>query len=121
VGGYLIDAILVGAVAGLIAVVVFHAHATTPVYFGLLVEFIYATVLITVWHGQTLGMKALGIRCVDPTGGEVSWGRSAGRAAVHAVLGIIFFLGFVDLLWPAWDKRNQTLHDKAASTLVIKL
>jgi uncharacterized RDD family membrane protein YckC len=26
---------------------------------------------------------------------------------------------FVDLLWVAWDKRNQTLHDKFARTVVI--
>ena len=26
----------------------------------------------------------------------------------------------VDLLWPIWDKRNQTLHDKFANTLIVR-
>jgi uncharacterized RDD family membrane protein YckC len=26
----------------------------------------------------------------------------------------------IDLLWPAWDKRNQTLHDKFANTLLVR-
>lgn len=26
----------------------------------------------------------------------------------------------VDLLWPIWDKRNQTLHDKFAKTLIVR-
>ena len=28
--------------------------------------------------------------------------------------------GLVDLLWPLWDERNQTLHDKIVSSYVIK-
>ena len=34
-----------------------------------------------------------------------------------------FFLGLpflLDLLWPLWDERNQTLHDKIVSSYVIK-
>jgi len=27
---------------------------------------------------------------------------------------------FLDLLWPLWDRRNQTLHDKAAGTVVLR-
>jgi uncharacterized RDD family membrane protein YckC len=27
---------------------------------------------------------------------------------------------FIDLLWVAWDKHNQTLHDKFARTVVIR-
>jgi uncharacterized RDD family membrane protein YckC len=26
----------------------------------------------------------------------------------------------IDLLWPIWDKRNQTLHDKFANTLLVR-
>ncbi|MFI5035495.1 MAG: RDD family protein [Acidimicrobiales bacterium] len=39
----------------------------------------------------------------------------------HAVVAFLFFIPLlVDLLWPAWDKRNQTLHDKIAGTLVLR-
>jgi hypothetical protein len=27
---------------------------------------------------------------------------------------------YLDLLWPLWDRQNQTLHDKVASTLVVR-
>jgi uncharacterized RDD family membrane protein YckC len=36
---------------------------------------------------------------------------------------IVFVLSvphFIDLIWVAWDKRNQTLHDKFARTVVIR-
>jgi uncharacterized RDD family membrane protein YckC len=38
----------------------------------------------------------------------------------------VLFLSFCSLpllisyLWPLWDSRNQTLHDKMASTIVVK-
>ena len=35
------------------------------------------------------------------------------------ILLILILPHLVDLLWVAWDKRNQTLHDKFAGTLVI--
>jgi uncharacterized RDD family membrane protein YckC len=38
---------------------------------------------------------------------------------------VLIFLAFyaphlVDLLWVSWDKRNQTLHDKVAHSIVIR-
>jgi uncharacterized RDD family membrane protein YckC len=27
---------------------------------------------------------------------------------------------YLDLLWAAWDKQRQTLHDKAAGTVVLR-
>jgi uncharacterized RDD family membrane protein YckC len=26
----------------------------------------------------------------------------------------------IDLAWPIWDRKNQTLHDKFGRTLVVK-
>jgi uncharacterized RDD family membrane protein YckC len=28
--------------------------------------------------------------------------------------------GLVDSLWPLWDKRSQTLHDKVVHTVVVE-
>ena len=120
--GYIIDGILVAIVVGVLALGLFRHSGSLPIYLGLLVELIYATVLIAKWEGQTIGMKVVKVRCIDATNGEaVEWGKSFGRAAIHAVLGIIPIIGLVDLLWPAWDKKNQTLHDKVASTVVVKV
>ena len=37
---------------------------------------------------------------------------------VSIVLGLPWLL---DMLWPLWDARNQTLHDKVVSTVVIRI
>jgi len=26
----------------------------------------------------------------------------------------------LDVLWPLWDRRNQTLHDKIVGTLILR-
>lgn len=72
--------------------------------------------------GQTLGKRAVAIQVRDvDTGGRISYARAFGRhlAQVFAWL-ILPILVFVDLLWPLWDERLQALHDKAASTVVVR-
>lgn len=71
--------------------------------------------------GQTLGKKAVGIRVVRAEdGGPISYGKAFFRWFIAWVLNFIPFGGIVDLLWPLWDPRKQTLHDKAAGTVVVK-
>ena len=37
------------------------------------------------------------------------------------LLSAISHIGLLlDVLWPLWDDRNQALHDKPASTVVIR-
>jgi uncharacterized RDD family membrane protein YckC len=39
----------------------------------------------------------------------------------HAAVALLFIVPLlVDLLWPIWDKKNQTLHDKIANTVVLR-
>jgi uncharacterized RDD family membrane protein YckC len=39
----------------------------------------------------------------------------------HALIFLAFRApNLADLLWPSWDRRNQTLHDKVAHSIVIK-
>ena len=42
------------------------------------------------------------------------------RALVQIVLAFTIIGGFLDVLWPLWDRQNQTLHDKAAGTVVLR-
>jgi uncharacterized RDD family membrane protein YckC len=47
----------------------------------------------------------------------------AEKATENHQLAVYFLYGLpllLDLLWPIWDKKNQTLHDKFGRTLVIK-
>jgi uncharacterized RDD family membrane protein YckC len=46
--------------------------------------------------------------------------RAAIRSATVAVLTVLAPLAVLDLLWPLWDPRNQTIHDKAARTVVLR-
>ena len=140
--GYLIDAVLLAVVAVPIAAIgLFSTHmGTSSALSGtgngthhfsftsgsnlpfVLLDFVYATILIAAWAGHTVGMRLVRVQCVTAADGtKVTWGRSAGRAAVFAVLSILILPGLIDLLWPLWDSKNQTLHDKAAGTVVIKV
>ncbi|WP_393916572.1 RDD family protein [Halostreptopolyspora alba] len=72
--------------------------------------------------GQTPGKRMVGIRLVKETTGQpVGKGPSAGRELVFIALSAVTCVGvFVDLLWPLWDGKNQTLHDKAVGGIVIR-
>ena len=74
--------------------------------------------------GQTVGKRLIGIRVVpaDP-GRRLTRTMAAKRYAVEFVAGsVVPFLSLLDGLWQLWDKPfQQTLHDKAAQTVVIKV
>jgi uncharacterized RDD family membrane protein YckC len=70
-------------------------------------------------YGQTLGKRWVGIKVVDEDLKPIGYGIAFGRWAVGLLINVIPLAGLVNHLWPLWDERNQTLHDKAARTLVI--
>ncbi|MEO3782497.1 RDD family protein [Actinocorallia sp. B10E7] len=83
--------------------------------------FLYFWLLTHRWHGQTLGKKAVGTRVVrELDGGPVDSGAAAVRAVVFVVLTYVCCVGFlVDAIWIFTNPKNQTLHDKAAKTVVV--
>ena len=86
-------------------------------------EVLYGAYLILLigGRGQTVGNMAVRTRTVDArTGGIPGYGKAAIRWFVQIVLGFTFIGGILNILWPLWDSRNQTLHDKAAGTLVVR-
>ena len=47
-------------------------------------------------------------------------GAPLGARLLEYVLAFVFFLPWVlDMLFPLWDRKNQTLHDKAVGSVVI--
>jgi uncharacterized RDD family membrane protein YckC len=88
---------------------------------SLVINVAYYVIMLTRF-GQTLGNMALGTRVVDAnTGGPITAGKAFVRWLSEAVLFLLFFIpGLLDILWPLWDSRNQTLHDKMAGTLVLR-
>jgi uncharacterized RDD family membrane protein YckC len=109
-----------------------------------LVSFAYNTgFLCSAWQA-TVGMRAVGIHIAKedrspPTWsgarssqprpqalGRVGVARAAARSAIYEGFALIARVPFgivallVDLLWPLWDARRQTLHDKLARTVVLR-
>ena len=68
--------------------------------------------------GQSWGHKAVGLRVVDAqSGAAIGGGRAFGRYLARIISAIPCYLGF---LWPLWDQRKQTFHDKIVGTVVLK-
>jgi uncharacterized RDD family membrane protein YckC len=144
-GGYLVDFVIFLVVLVVLLVLFRHSHAldvhlmarkgtrrrnfsAVPFLITGALWIIYGTVLIGGTRGQTVGMMAAGVRAVgDQDRGVLGYGRAFGRALVEGVLRLInllfFLLGLVwvlDMLFPLWDMKRQTLHDKVVGSVVIR-
>jgi uncharacterized RDD family membrane protein YckC len=119
VPAYLIDAILLGVIGGILSAISLHPHSVdytssgpsallSLVYFGLL------------WSksggGQTLGMRLFGLRVVGADGQPIGIG-----TALIRWLGLFlsFIVLFIGVIWVAFDPRKQGWHDKIAQTYVV--
>lgn len=84
----------------------------------------YGVYLLSRPRGQTIGNRVAKTRVVSASSGQPITVTSAFiRWFVPAVFSFIFgvgtFLVLLDSLWPLWDQRRQTLHDKIAGTIVV--
>jgi len=114
---------LVGAFAGNIGAVVA----------GLAVQGFYMVYLLASEKGQTLGNRIAATRVRDAlTGQPISrrqavrrWGFIAAYGALGPVGGAITaavaVVAIVDILYPLFNPRKQTLHDRFAGTIVVKI
>ena len=84
-------------------------------------EAIYDTVMIGS-RNQTFGKMALGIKVVDADDrAPIGYARAFRRWLSTAALWALFTVpGVLDHLWPLRDRRNQTLHDKLARSVVVR-
>jgi uncharacterized RDD family membrane protein YckC len=72
-------------------------------------------VLLEGGSGQTFGKRLVGIRVVrQETDGPIGYGTAVHRAGARAVFWFVSFLALADPLM-------QTLHDRSAGTLVVKV
>jgi len=85
------------------------------------VRYAYELVMIGQWNA-TVGKFAVGIRVRQMDGSPATWREAALRPLLELVIGVlgITVASLVDDLWLLWDKQKQTLHDKVASTIVVK-
>jgi len=84
---------------------------------------LYFALLNGTGSGQTVGNRAPGIAVRDATTGEaIGFKRGLLRWFIRFVLYLALFLpGLLNDLFPLWDSRNQTIADKAARSVVIRL
>jgi uncharacterized RDD family membrane protein YckC len=139
-GGFLIDLVILAVVQGILDAAFRHTNTLTlhmtmtnnngtvrhnsisfvAIGIGLVVAVVYATILIG-GGGKTVGMMAVGVRCVrDGSYDAVGYGKALGRALLERAFLIAFPVWVVDMLFPIWDGENQTLHDKVVSTVVLR-
>jgi uncharacterized RDD family membrane protein YckC len=91
--------------------------------FNLVLSYLY---MVEVQHraGQTIGKRMVKIRVVplDPRL-QFTRGMAAKRWAIEYLPGtFVAFYTLIDGFWQLWDKPfQQTLHDKAAQTVVVKV
>jgi len=76
----------------------------------------YFSVITSIWNGQTLGKKLLGIRIVQLDGTPLSVWDSFGR---YGGYGAGFATGLLGFLQIVWDPNRQAIQDKISATVVI--
>jgi uncharacterized RDD family membrane protein YckC len=117
-GAFIIDAILLSIVGQALASVLFAGDQTQASGLTILIDLAYFAVMwSSTGGGQTVGMRALGIKVVGTDG-----------AQIDVVKGIMRYIGlfiscialFIGVIWVAFDPRKQGWHDKIAGTFVVK-
>lgn len=117
-GGLVIDALIIGVVGGVLALIasaIGMSATSAESSLNFLIGIAYYT-----WGygtGQTLGCRVLGLRIIDKnSGGAPGYGRGLGRYFAQILSAIPLGLGY---FWMLWDSKKQTWHDKLAGTLVV--
>jgi uncharacterized RDD family membrane protein YckC len=87
------------------------------------IEGLYFSILNGRGTGQTVGNRAPGIAVRDAITGEaIGFKRAVLRWFIRFVLYLALVIpGLVNDLFPLWDSRRQTIADKAARSVVIRL
>lgn len=85
---------------------------------------IYNKVYLVSKRGSSIGQGVMKLRVMDANGQIPSTGTLVLRLLVQVGMAYIPFIGallvIVNALWPLWDEKKQTLHDKAVGTFVVK-
>jgi uncharacterized RDD family membrane protein YckC len=89
----------------------------------LLLQYLYEVEHLLRGGGQTFGKRMMKIRVVPVDPGEpLTRKHAALRWLAMVGMGFVGPLQLIDFLFPLWDKPyQQTLHDKAARTVVVRL
>jgi uncharacterized RDD family membrane protein YckC len=110
---YLIDAIILGAIGGILTMQMDDTAASSVTT---IIGWLYFAGLESSARQATLGKSVLGIYVTDLDGNRISVLRATGRYFAKFISAIILMIGFI---MAAFTPRKQALHDMIASTLVL--
>jgi len=120
-GAVVLDGLIVGIPLNIVVVAVAASEndaALVVAYVVGLAGAIAYSVLMIGSKGQTLGKMATGVKVVrHGSPAPIGYGLATGRFFSTYLSAIPCYLG---MLWPLWDDKNQTFHDKICSTVVIR-
>jgi uncharacterized RDD family membrane protein YckC len=103
-----------------------NVNDATDVVFGILgfVGVVWAIVnaIRAGRHGQSYGKRVMGIRLARLADGQpIGGGLGFLRLFLNWLLWVLCVVpGVLNLLWPLWDRKNQTWSDKLAKSVVVK-
>lgn len=87
----------------------------------LFIVVVFAGYFLWCWlrGGQTLAMKAWGIRLVGVTPAKALANVTPGKALVRFLLAAALVPTLISILWALFDRDRQFLHDRLAGTRLI--
>ena len=118
---YIIDAILLGIVGGIINAILFRGSAQGSSGVGIVLSALYFTWLWStsgLWAGQTVGMKLLNLKVVRTDGTVLTLSQAFIRWVGLLISFIVIFIG---VIWVAFDANKQGWQDKIAGTYVVRV
>jgi uncharacterized RDD family membrane protein YckC len=144
VWAYLVDSLILGAVAVVVIGIVFLmigggaliSGSESPQDFGaalgvaaiLLIVFAYLALIVIMWlyfakmesseKQATFGKKMMGIYVTDANGQRLTFGRASGRFFAKIITGMI--PAGIGWIMAGFTAKKQALHDMIAGTLVWK-
>jgi uncharacterized RDD family membrane protein YckC len=89
--------------------------------FGLFLDlFVYSAFLETVWRGQTIGKRALGLRVVTREGAPIHFRHAAIRSALWLVDGLLFAGPTIGVGTMLLTRQSLRTGDMVAGTIVVR-
>lgn len=123
VAAIIIDSVIVwvgGFIIGFILGLIMFANGTSDPEvlegIGIIIGWVYFSVMESSPTQGTIGKMALGIKVTDFEGNRISFGRATGRHFGKIISAIIFGIGYIMV---AFTEKKQGLHDKMADCLVV--
>ncbi|MBN1364911.1 MAG: RDD family protein [Syntrophaceae bacterium] len=123
VAAWFIDFIILSVIMYLFALI-FFTNGTDNVsvlrgkylFWGIIIAWLYYTLMESSLKQATLGKMALGIKVIDLNGNRIAFGKANGRYFGKFLSSIIIGIGYIMV---AFTQKKQGLHDIMAQCLVV--